>query len=70
MTRSNIHDITVLFETETDKAFGVKEYEGAPTVFFPKSKSECVPHEGSMLVKGKPCQITAEEWLLEEKGLI
>lgn len=68
--RSNIHDITVLFVHETDKAFGVAEYEGAEVKWFPKSQSECSPLEGSMLIKGKPCQITAEESLLSEKGLI
>lgn len=68
--RSNIHDVTVLFEHETEKAFGVREHEDAPVVWFPKSMSECMPLEGSLLVKGKPCQLTAEEDLLSEKGLV
>ena len=68
--RSNIHDVTVLFVHETEKAYGVKEHEDAEVVWLPKSMSECIPLEGSMLRKGKPCQITAEESLLSEKGLI
>lgn len=68
--KSNIHDIDVLFVWETDKAYGVKETEDSDTVFVPKSQCELTPKVGPELVRGRLAVLTAEEWILSEKGLI
>lgn len=64
--RSNIHDVSVLFESETPAAIGVRAQEGAALVWLPFSEIEV---SGARL-RGAVVEVTAEDWLLKREGLI
>lgn len=64
--RSNIHDVSVLFECETPAAIGVRAQEGAALVWLPFSEIEV---SGARL-RGAVVEVTAEDWLLKREGLI
>jgi hypothetical protein len=68
--RSNIADVEVLYQTQTAKAVCVKEEEGGKDIWLPLSQCEVGEAHGQPLVRGVVCIITAEQWFLEERGLV
>lgn len=70
--RSDLHDVDVIYQTQTEKAVCVKAYEGAPDVWVPLSQCQ-IEHrdgEGAELRRGSVAVLTASESLLIDKGLI
>lgn len=67
--RSNLHDITVIFQHQTELAVCIRETEDRPDVWFPKSEVEIEAADGD-LRRGCVARLTAPERLLIEKGLI
>jgi hypothetical protein len=71
--RSDLHDVTVIYQTRTEKAVCVRETETSPDIWIPASQCEVAPVEGDMfgaLSRGRPCILTAPERVLTDKGLI
>ena len=64
--RSDLTDIEVIFQTETERAVCVRDAEGGTDVWIPKSLCEV---EGDRL-RGRTVTLTASERLLTEKGLV
>ena len=66
MTRSNLIDAEVIFQTSTEKAVCVRETEGGPDVWLPLSQVEIAgePRRGGIVT------LTAPEPLLIEKGML
>lgn len=64
--RSDLHDIEVVFQTETERAICVRSEENGEDVWLPKSQCEI---DGEP-VRGSVVTLTAGERLLTEKGLI
>lgn len=66
-----VHVVDVIYVTRTAKAVCVKEHEDADEVWFPEATCEIGPATpGGELTRGRPAILTAEEWILQEKGLI
>ncbi|MBC7282625.1 hypothetical protein [Hoeflea sp.] len=71
--RSDLHDITVIYQHRTGLAVCVRETEGGPDIWIPLSQCEIAPREGDMfgaLARGRAAVLTAPERVLNEKGLI
>lgn len=68
--RSDIIDITVVYQTRTEKAVCVREVEDGPDVWLPLSAVEIEPADDGRLRRGKPAILTGPERLLTEKGLL
>ena len=64
--RSDLHDIEVVFQTQTERAICVRPEEAGEDVWLPKSQCEI---DGEP-VRGSIVTLTAGERLLNEKGLI
>ena len=66
--RSTLVDIEVVYQFETDKAVCIREDETSKRdIWLPKSQCEIntpSPRRGDVV------EITAEEWILTEKGLV
>lgn len=68
MSRSNLHDVQVIFEHSTEKAVLVKKDEDQKDgVWLPKSLCEYEPSDPE---RGQVITLTAKEGLLTEKGLV
>lgn len=70
MTRSNLIDIQVIYQTRTDRAVCVRETEGSPDVWLPWSEVEIYRDGKADPFRGEVVTLTGSEWLLIEKGLI
>lgn len=71
--RSNIHDIAVIFQHQTERAVCIRETEHGPDIWIPLSLCEIEPREGDLLgglSRGCAAILTASEPVLMEKGLI
>jgi len=64
--RSDLHDIKMVFQTETERAVCVRSEETGDDVWLPKSQCEI---DGEP-VRGSVVTLTAGERLLNEKGLL
>ena len=64
--KSNLCDIEVIYQTETERAYCIREDERSESTWLPKSECEI---DGA-LERGMVVTLTAPEWLLTEKGLI
>lgn len=65
--KSNLHDIEVQFQHQTDAAVCVRETEDSPDIWLPKSRCEIDP---ALPSRGQIITLTADENILSEKGLI
>ena len=73
MTRSDLHDLTVIYQHATERAVCIRETEDGPDIWIPLSLCEIAPREGDMfggLHRGCIAILTAREGVLTEKGLI
>lgn len=64
--RSNLEDIKVIAVHQTKLAYLVKADEDSPGVWIPKSQCQI----DDPFIKGKIVELTAEQSVLEEKGLV
>lgn len=65
--KSNIHDIEVQFQHQTDAAVCVRETEDGDDIWLSKSRCEIDPAKPS---RGQIVTLTSDEATLTEKGLI
>ena len=73
MTRSDIHEVEVIYQTQTDRAVCVRETEDGPDIWIPLSLCEIAPSETDLLgglSRGRVATLTAQERVLIEKGLL
>lgn len=68
--RSDIHDIDVIFQHQTERAVCIRETEGGDDIWLPKSSCEIEAKDGGDLGRGCVATLTAREGVLIEKGLI
>ncbi len=64
--RSDLHDIRVIYQTETAAAVCIRETEDGADVWIPWSQCEV----GSPRYRGQVVTLTAPEAVLTEKGLL
>lgn len=65
--KSDLQDVDVVFQTQTEKAVCVRLTEDGKDVWVPKSQCELDPESP---LRGAVCTLTASEKLLLDKGLI
>ena len=65
--KSNIYDIEVQFQHQTEAAVCVRETEDSDDIWLPKIRCEIDPAQPS---RGQIITLTADENILSEKGLI
>lgn len=65
--KSNLLDISVQFQHQTDAAICVREFEGGDDIWIPKSRCEIHQSDPS---RGHYVLITTDEATAQEKGLI
>lgn len=70
--RSNIEDVEVIYQAQTEKAFCVRKHErDKDDIWIPKAQAEIEPAEpGTELYRGAAAVLSAPEPLLIEKGLV
>lgn len=71
--RSDLHDITVEYQTETALAVCIRKVEGGRDIWIPKASCEFAPLGGDLLgglSRGATITLTAPEKVLRDKGLI
>lgn len=67
--RSDLVDLTVIFQHQTDRAVCIRETEDGKDVWIPLSQCEIEAKDGD-LARGCVAVLTAPERVLTEKGLI
>lgn len=67
MTKSNLVDISVQYQTETEKAVCVRSEEDGQDIWIPKSRCEILQ---SNPARGHYVLLTTDEAMATEKGLI
>lgn len=67
--RSDLHDLTVIFQHRTDRAVCIRETEDGKDVWIPLSQCEIEGRDGD-LSRGCVATLTAPERVLTEKGLL
>lgn len=67
--RSDLHDLTVIFQHRTDRAVCIRETEDGKDVWIPLSQCEIEGRDGD-LSRGCVATLTAPERVLIEKGLL
>lgn len=65
MTRSDLADVQVIYQTSTERAVCVRETEDGPDVWLPLSEVEIEPLSPR---RRDVVTLTGPEWLLTEKG--
>ena len=65
--KSNIHDIEVQFQHQTDAAVCVRATEDGDDIWLPKSRCEIYPQTP---VRGQFVTLTADDQTLTAKGLV
>lgn len=70
MTRSDLIDITVIYQHQTERAVCVREAEDSSDVWLPLSEVGIEREDGSDLRRGCVAVLTGPEWLLADKGLL
>ena len=68
--RSDVTDVTVIYQTATDRAVCVREDEDGDDVWLPLSEVEIEREGGGDLRRGCVAVLTGPERLLTEKGLL
>lgn len=68
--RSDLHDIAVIFQHQTERAVCIRETERGPDIWLPKSACEIEARDGGDLRRGCIAILTAPEGVLTEKGLV
>lgn len=71
--RSDLHDIAVIYQHQTERAVCVREVEDGPDIWIPLSQCEIAPRDADLLgglSRGRAAILTAPEGVLREKGLI
>lgn len=68
--KSDLIDLNVIFQTQTERAVCVREDEDGRDIWIPKSQCEISPVEGNELRRGKLAMLTAPETILFEKEMI
>lgn len=67
MSRSDLVDLQVIYQTSTERAVCVRETEDSPDVWLPLSEVEIEPLSPR---RRDVVTLTGPEWLMTEKGLI
>lgn len=67
--KSNLHDISVIFQHLTERAVCIRETEAGADIWIPLSQCEIEARDGD-LQRGCVAVLTAAEPVLLEKGLI
>lgn len=67
--KSDLHDIRVIYQTETERAVCIREHEGGADIWIPKSLCE-VTGMTDELRRGDIVTLTAPESVLTEKRLV
>lgn len=70
MTRSNLIDLSVIYQTRTERAVCVRETEESPDVWLPLSEVEVYRDDELPPRRHDVVTLTGPEWLLTEKGLL
>ena len=68
--RSDVIDVEVIYQTETDRAVCVREDDGDDDIWLPLSQVEIERKDGGELRRGCVAVLTGPEWLLTDKGLL
>ncbi|KEP68794.1 hypothetical protein DL1_08590 [Thioclava dalianensis] len=68
--KSNLLDLNVIFQTQTERAVCVRTEEDGRDIWIPKSQCEIEPVEGDELSRGCLAMIIAPETVLFEKEMI
>lgn len=67
MTRSDLADLQVIYQTSTERAVCVRETEDSPDVWLPLSEVEIEPLSPR---RWDVVTLTGPEWLMVRKGLL
>lgn len=67
MPRSNLIDLSVQFQHQTDAAVCIRETEGSRDIWIPKSRCEIYP---SQPLRGQIITLTTDETTATEKGMV
>ena len=70
MTRSPLIDLTVIYQTRTERAVCIRETEDGPDVWLPLSEVEVYRDDEARPARGDVVTLTGPEWLLQGKGLL
>ena len=70
MTRSNLIDLQVIYQTSTERAVCVRETEDGPDVWLPLSEVEVYRDDEARPARGDVVTLTGPEWLMVRKGLL
>ncbi|MGP9790719.1 hypothetical protein [Roseinatronobacter sp. NSM] len=67
--KSDLHDVSVIFQHQTERAVCVRDVEDGSDIWIPLSQCQIDAPDGN-LRRGGVATLTASENLLTEKGLI
>lgn len=67
--RSDLIDLTVIYQHQTERAACIRETEGGKDIWIPLSQCEIEARDGD-LTRGCVATLTAPERVLTEKGLL
>ena len=70
MTRSDLADLSVIYQTRTERAVCIRETEDALDIWLPWSEVEIYREDKATPMRGDVVTLTGPEWLMQEKGLI
>ena len=70
MTRSDLADLSVIYQTSTERAVCVRETEDSPDVWLPLSEVEFYRDDEARPFRGDVVTLTGPEWLMVRKGLL
>ena len=70
MTRSNLIDLTVIYQTRTGAAVCIRETEDSPDIWLPLSEVEVYREDELPPARHDVVTLTGPEWLFTEKGLL
>ena len=70
MTRSDLADIQVIYQTRTERAVCIRETEDSPDVWLPWSEVEVYRDDEATPMRGDVVTLTGPEWLMVRKGLL
>lgn len=70
MTRSTLIDLTVIYQTATERAVCIRETDDGPDVWLPFVEVEVYRDDEATPMRGDVVTLTGPEWLMQEKGLI
>ncbi|PJN96849.1 hypothetical protein CNY89_00120 [Amaricoccus sp. HAR-UPW-R2A-40] len=68
--RSDIEEVDVIFQHQTDRAVCVREDEDGDDIWLPLSQIEIEAKNTPELRRGCVAVVSGPEWLLTDKGLL